>query len=900
MAAGIAALPDDVLADVLRPLPARSLAAARCVCTAWRGIVNGRALLRRHLLPRAVFGVFINYIDYHRPHLFARPRSSSSATFPARVDGMLRFLPKNLTDWWHVLDHCNGLLLCHVRWERELCVCNPATRRCTVLPRSSYTSGGAYHYHLTFDPAASPHYEVVVIPAVPEPPSSDDIKKAKEKAKQERLALEREREKDAPFCLDWFFALPDGTTFEEEEEEEEDAAEYVPQPSADELLALELDTCRLMEWPPSPWMLRVFSSATGHWEERAFVREGMAVGTVREMRFDPEVPTYEGPRRPYAVYHDGSLYVHCRGCFVARFSLSNGSYQIIKTPANIANIKPYLGKLNKNVCFGIVHDEQLKIWILNESCGKMEWVMKCEAEVGDYSQHLASIPYNNNGRQPSGSWTIEEDYIDKMQDIKDDVESTEDDVESTEDEAESTYGDAESTDDDVETTDDDVETEKSYEWDSDNDDTFTANLENQDYIYNRYLDIIGFHPYKEVVFLDRGFLVVAYDLNSSKIHFLGNSCPKSYGRRIGIYESFLYTPCMVGDLLQGNETSQSSSCMVVGTVREMRFDPEVLTYEGPRRRYAVYHDGSLYMHCRGCFVARFSLPNGNYQIIKTPANIENIKPYLGKLNKNVCFGIVYDEQLKIWILNESCGKMEWILKCEVEVGDYSEHLASIPYYNNGRQHGGSWTVEEDYIDKMQDTKDNVESTDDDVESTDDDRRATIGTHNDDTFTVNLENQDYIYNHYLDIIGFHPYKEVVFLKRGFLVVAYDLNSFKIHFLGNSCPKSYDHICTMPCKSATVARCVVHKAWRDTRALLRPSPYLVPRSVHGIFINYVDHDRPHLFARPVPPSSPSSPTVPRVDGMLSFLPNDHTGDWWSVLDHCNGLLLRDLEWESQLCV
>jgi hypothetical protein len=33
------------------------------------------------------------------------------------------------------------------------------------------------------------------------------------------------------------------------------------------------------EWPPSPYALQVFSSATGRWEEKLFGREGPAAGT---------------------------------------------------------------------------------------------------------------------------------------------------------------------------------------------------------------------------------------------------------------------------------------------------------------------------------------------------------------------------------------------------------------------------------------------------------------------------------------------------------------------------------------------------------------------------------------------------------------------------------------------
>ena len=44
-------LPDDMLADVLGRLPPRSLAVSRCVCTAWRAVIDARRLLRPDLLP---------------------------------------------------------------------------------------------------------------------------------------------------------------------------------------------------------------------------------------------------------------------------------------------------------------------------------------------------------------------------------------------------------------------------------------------------------------------------------------------------------------------------------------------------------------------------------------------------------------------------------------------------------------------------------------------------------------------------------------------------------------------------------------------------------------------------------------------------------------------------------
>ncbi|GJN12046.1 hypothetical protein PR202_ga30289 [Eleusine coracana subsp. coracana] len=136
------ALPDNALAGILRLLPPRSLAVSRCVCKAWLAIIDARALLLPHLLPHSIRGIFLNYVDYHRPHHFTRP-SSTSPLFPKVVDGMLDFLPvetiEGVCDCWWVLDHCNGLLLCDFPriMRRDLCVCNPATRRWTLLPHQN-------------------------------------------------------------------------------------------------------------------------------------------------------------------------------------------------------------------------------------------------------------------------------------------------------------------------------------------------------------------------------------------------------------------------------------------------------------------------------------------------------------------------------------------------------------------------------------------------------------------------------------------------------------------------------------------------------------------------------------------------------------------------------------------
>ncbi|KAF0903975.1 hypothetical protein E2562_030107 [Oryza meyeriana var. granulata] len=326
------------------PCSPTSSAASRRVCKVWRAVVAARGVLLRQALPHAVRGVYLNLVDYQRPRFFAR---RSSTTGP-RVDGDLGFLPGYMGGHSPVRDHCNGLVLCGDNWVFD--VANPATRRWERLPRVD-VRGHATHAsetslldrviprpavllamqlvhvrhvsrlsrattaevmrtslprtrmnsrtnaacvratprttHLVFDSAASPHYEVLLLPRVPEKPD--------------------------PFYLIEFLSLLDDMSTS-------DGTESSPQPDPP------LDY-RLMEWPPSPCTLLVFSSRTGQWQERQFAREGEAMGTVADALLDSPAPgvMYLWPRRRYGVYWRGELYIHCRGGFVMRYSTYHGT-----------------------------------------------------------------------------------------------------------------------------------------------------------------------------------------------------------------------------------------------------------------------------------------------------------------------------------------------------------------------------------------------------------------------------------------------------------------------------------------------------------------------------------------------------------------------------------------------
>ncbi|RLN19583.1 hypothetical protein C2845_PM02G07850 [Panicum miliaceum] len=132
-----------------RPPPRR--AASRCVCRAWRALIDGRGLLRAGLLPRSLAGLFISYRNLQFAKFFARPSVDYDHGMPNSA----------------ILNHCNGLLL-QYDW-----VCNPATDECATLPerptapRAGMEFVTEHNAFLAFDPTVSSHYEVFLIPSVP-------------------------------------------------------------------------------------------------------------------------------------------------------------------------------------------------------------------------------------------------------------------------------------------------------------------------------------------------------------------------------------------------------------------------------------------------------------------------------------------------------------------------------------------------------------------------------------------------------------------------------------------------------------------------------------------------------------------------------------------------------------
>jgi hypothetical protein len=65
--------------------------------------------------------------------------------------------------------------------------------------------------------------------------------------------------------------------------------------------------------------------------------------------------------------------------------LSNDTYRALHLPTSIKTIKyyqPHLGKSKDGVHLVVVDDQtQLRVWFLDEFGGKMDWVLKHEANL---------------------------------------------------------------------------------------------------------------------------------------------------------------------------------------------------------------------------------------------------------------------------------------------------------------------------------------------------------------------------------------------------------------------------------------------------------------------------------------------------------------------------------------
>ncbi|CAO2142654.1 unnamed protein product [Urochloa humidicola] len=263
------------------------------------------------------------------------------------------------------------------------------------------------------------------------------------------------------------------------------------------------------EWPPSQWKWHVFSSRTGQWRERVFVQEGEAAGIAADMVMD-SVHLIE-TRWRHAVYWQGLMYVHCRGEYVSRLSLSDGKYRVIRSPMDRAvfyddvGAQSFIGRSEKGVYFASIHRSRLlQVWILNECPDQTEWVLKHDGVLKPDDWWPKEMARNYSEMKRNGPWILD-DY-------------------------------------------DDGKRKTNVDWSSDDDDNNNCTEDRKHHDENdgdmdchEYFSLLGFHPFKKIIFLENGYQAVAYHLNTRKVQFLGVLKPDDWD--CGVYDSFVYTPC---------------------------------------------------------------------------------------------------------------------------------------------------------------------------------------------------------------------------------------------------------------------------------------------------------------------------------------------------------------------
>lgn len=209
----------------------------------------------------------------------------------------------------------------------------------------------------------------------------------------------------------------------------------------------------------------------------------------------------------------------------SRISLSDDVYRVINPPKEMQELRggfAHLGRSQKGVYFAFIDCKScLWVWIFDDSLDKMEWVLRHRSSV------CGPLPTPKSNQESYRPWILTK--VNKC----------------------STYGLL------VQDESDNSEAPAEQEpagWDSDDENILHTEKRIPEKLAG--LTILGFHPYKEIVFFDessRGSRGLAYHLKTSKLEDLGDCLyPKGYTSVAGsfsyIESAFPYTPCWMGEL----------------------------------------------------------------------------------------------------------------------------------------------------------------------------------------------------------------------------------------------------------------------------------------------------------------------------------------------------------------
>jgi hypothetical protein len=204
-----------------------------------------------------------------------------------------------------------------------------------------------------------------------------------------------------------------------------------------------------------------------------------------------------------------------------RISSSSNKYQVIKPPFDFLEdnySELYLGRSGKGVCCAAAYGRSLfKVWFLDESCVRMEWVLKYDVDLTGWLLKHKLEPR----RQIHGPWTLQDTNFHYDNKHRDENKSIQ------------------------------VSSQETFEGDSDDEKTECSSSSANGDVghYRDRIDVFGFHPHKKIIFLSKQITRgLACHLNSSKAQDLGCICPTRYDNDYmhneqGVKQSFPYTPC---------------------------------------------------------------------------------------------------------------------------------------------------------------------------------------------------------------------------------------------------------------------------------------------------------------------------------------------------------------------
>ncbi|KAK3133458.1 hypothetical protein QOZ80_6AG0536790 [Eleusine coracana subsp. coracana] len=137
---GVAALPDDIIFDVLSRLPTKSVIRCKSVCKAWFAMVSSQHFVSAHLelskVRSSILVVSRAYLEWGREDMdavcmgFFRYNGGSEAELVHSEN-----IARGIACWASPL-HCDGLVLVSTQ-NHEIVACNPATREFITLPKGS-------------------------------------------------------------------------------------------------------------------------------------------------------------------------------------------------------------------------------------------------------------------------------------------------------------------------------------------------------------------------------------------------------------------------------------------------------------------------------------------------------------------------------------------------------------------------------------------------------------------------------------------------------------------------------------------------------------------------------------------------------------------------------------------